>query len=227
MKVWFTSDNHWGHRSIISHCKRPFNSVEEMNEEMTNRWNEVVGEKDVVFHLGDFYFGRSVEEAKHIFHSLNGKKYLIKGNHDKIGLKLPWEKQFDALHLKLKSFTNGRCQGEVFLSHYAHRVWNKSYHGVGHLYGHSHGGMDFHKRSFDIGVDCHNFYPVSWERVQEYFDVLGVITEMKLDAEKIRQELKSDLESEFGEWMEALKEKEGIDIRSIMSKYGIQNEKEL
>lgn len=224
-KVFFSADVHVGHRNIIRHCSRPFSSVEEMNEEIINRHNEVVGTKDVVFHLGDFYCGRSKEEAEHFFHSLNGKKILIKGNHDrKITTKLPWEKQFDALHLKLKSFTNGRCQGEVFLSHYSHRVWNKSFHGIGHLFGHSHGGLDFYRRSFDVGVDCHNFYPISWERVQEYFDVLGVLVEMKIDAEKIREEIREDPKSELCQWISDLKETEKVDIMSIMSKYGEKHE---
>ena len=228
IKVFFTSDEHYSHRNILKYCKRPFDSVEEMNEEMINRHNEVVGEKDWVYHIGDFYCGKDKQEAKDIFNRLNGNKVLIKGNHDKkIVLSLPWKQVHDVIHLKLKSVPNAHLEGEVFLSHYAHRVWNKSYHEIGHLFGHSHGGLDFYRRSFDIGVDCHNFYPISWERVQDYFDVLGVIIEMKLDAEKIRQELKEDPQSEFGEWMKSLKQKEGICIKSIMSRYGIQNEKEL
>ena len=55
----------------------------------------------------------------------------------------------------------------IFLSHYAHRVWDKSHHGVYHLYGHSHGTLpDLNDSlSFDVGVDCHNYTPLSFEEV--------------------------------------------------------------
>lgn len=38
----------------------------------------------------------------------------------------------------------------------------------GSLYGHSHGTLpdDEAALSFDVGVDCHNFYPVSYEEVK-------------------------------------------------------------
>ena len=54
---------------------------------------------------------------------------------------------------------------EIFLCHYAMRVWNKSHWNVPHLYGHSHGNLPSQGLSFDIGVDCHNYFPVSMKRV--------------------------------------------------------------
>lgn len=226
VKIWFTSDSHFGHRNIIKYCKRPFSSAEEMDEVMTDKWNEVVGDRDWVFHLGDFYCGKSRRDAEKIFDSLNGKKFLIKGNHDrKIVTKLPWERIYDTYHLKLRTIpTWQNCKQEVFLSHYSHRVWNKSFHGVGHLWGHSHGGMDFYQKSFDVGVDCHDFYPISWEKVQNYFDVLETLKEMKIDAEKIRHEIKEDSEGELCQWICDLKETEKVDIMSIISKYGEKHE---
>jgi calcineurin-like phosphoesterase family protein len=48
------------------------------------------------------------------------------------------------------------------------RVWNKSHHGAWHLYGHSHGTLpdDPNALSFDCGVDCHNYTPISFEQVE-------------------------------------------------------------
>jgi len=49
------------------------------------------------------------------------------------------------------------------------RTWNASHHGVWHLYGHSHGTLSDDEKalSIDVGVDCHNFYPISYEEVKE------------------------------------------------------------
>ena len=80
-KVFCTSDHHFGHAKIIEYANRPYNSVEEMDEDLIKRWNETVSNDDIVFHLGDFAFG-SVEKQKSYFDRLHGVKYLILGNHD-------------------------------------------------------------------------------------------------------------------------------------------------
>lgn len=82
MKVFYTSDNHFGHKNIITYCARPFADVAEMGRVMIERWNETVGPDDVVYHLGDFGFG-SKAQLKDIVKSLNGQKIIVKGNHDR------------------------------------------------------------------------------------------------------------------------------------------------
>lgn len=81
INTFFTSDTHFGHKKILEYEKdaRPFSSVEEMNETLISNWNSVVHDSDIVWHLGDFCFGKSnMEIAKR----LKGKKRLILGNHD-------------------------------------------------------------------------------------------------------------------------------------------------
>ena len=80
-KVFFTSDTHFYHGNIIRFCNRPFKDVEMMNETIISNWNNTVGQDGIVFHLGDFCLGGSAEWSK-ILDRLNGKIYLIMGNHD-------------------------------------------------------------------------------------------------------------------------------------------------
>ena len=80
-KIHITSDNHFNHKNIIKYCDRPFSNVEEMNEVMIKKWNEMVRKNDVVFHLGDFAKGNSWT-IKKIRDRLNGIIILLKGNHD-------------------------------------------------------------------------------------------------------------------------------------------------
>ena len=78
---YFIADTHFNHENIIRYCNRPFENSNEMNEYIINKWNSVVNENDVVYHLGDVGFGNT-EELKQLVGRLNGTKILIRGNHD-------------------------------------------------------------------------------------------------------------------------------------------------
>lgn len=52
-----------------------------MDEALINNWNSVVGENDIVFHLGDFAFAPNWR-WKELLEKLNGRIYLIMGNHE-------------------------------------------------------------------------------------------------------------------------------------------------
>ena len=80
--IFFTSDTHFGHTNIMKYCKRPFETVEEMDQTIIDNWNSVVRPEDIVFHLGDFGFCGSLR-LREIVDQLNGKIYLITGNHDR------------------------------------------------------------------------------------------------------------------------------------------------
>lgn len=81
INTWFISDTHFGHKNILEYEKesRPFETLEEMHEVIIERWNTVVGKDDIVYHLGDFCFGK---HNISIAYRLYGKKRLILGNHD-------------------------------------------------------------------------------------------------------------------------------------------------
>jgi hypothetical protein len=92
-QVFFTSDSHVGHRGILSprmHIPRVFASIQDHDETLVARWNAVVRPEDTVWHLGDFAYRCSEAYARSIFSRLNGRKYLVRGNHDRLGARLPW-----------------------------------------------------------------------------------------------------------------------------------------
>ena len=167
--IFFTSDHHFGHKNIIKYSNRPFSSVEEMDAVMIERWNEKVKPNDKVYHLGDVAL-TSVNRLNDILSQLNGKIYLIKGNHEKTAEachgRFEWIKDYHELIVQDKAFNKGRQL--VVLFHYGMRVWNASHWGTYHLYGHSHGALPDNPNSlsFDVGVDCHDFYPLSYEEVK-------------------------------------------------------------
>ena len=79
---YYVADLHFGHYNIIKHDGRPYANVEEMDNDLINKWNSVVTDKDEVYIIGDFAF-RNCKSVKTYADKLKGKKILILGNHDK------------------------------------------------------------------------------------------------------------------------------------------------
>lgn len=82
MSLWWSADQHFGHKNIIQYCNRPFATVAEMDAAMVDRWNGVVGPDDTTVCVGDFSFWDE-PHTSHIMAALHGKKILVRGNHDK------------------------------------------------------------------------------------------------------------------------------------------------
>jgi calcineurin-like phosphoesterase family protein len=168
---WFTSDHHFGHKNISKFSNRPFESVDEMDEALIKRWNERVQPKDEVYHLGDVGLCNA-SRLNEILEQLNGRIYLIRGNHDgsaeQCKNRFEWIKDYYKLKIEDSSFESG--EQSVILMHYAMRVWDKSHWGTYQLYGHSHGELadDPNLLSIDVGVDCHQYAPISWEEVKGF-----------------------------------------------------------
>jgi calcineurin-like phosphoesterase family protein len=156
MSIFFTSDTHFNHKRILEICRPMFPTIEDMNEEIVSRWNEVVARGDTVYHLGDFGW----KDSEPIVRRLHGQKILILGSHDSEAERL--KKYFGQITpMKIiKPFGQ-----TIVLSHCAMRVWELSHYGSWHLYGHSHGTLAPFFKSFDVGVDAHEFRPWSWDEV--------------------------------------------------------------
>lgn len=159
--IWFTADTHFGHANIIKFCNRPVSSVNEMDEMLVERWNERVKAGDTVYHVGDFAWKNHADYLKR----LHGKKHLVLGNHDSlsqmVGLKGRggWESIWDIMYV------SGIDTLPIVLCHYPMRSWNRAFHGAKHLYGHVHGAFAPMSNNLDVGVDCWDHRPVSWDEI--------------------------------------------------------------
>ena len=174
MTIWFSADPHYGHKSIIEFCDRPFKDVEEMNKRLIENWNLVVQPNDDVYMLGDVSFMKA-SETVNVLNALKGKIYLIKGNHDKNNLlnsaaakqRFEWIK--DMYELKVHDLEASREKQIIVMCHYPMLTWNKSHHGSWMLHGHCHGNLpvDPHAKRHDVGVDSNAYAPVSYEMIKE------------------------------------------------------------
>jgi calcineurin-like phosphoesterase family protein len=104
--------------------------------------------------LGDFAFGNH-EAVNNYIKKLNGSIIFVKGNHDR-GLETWCKINGQKLH---ESYTFKIYGEEIFMAHFAHRVWHKSHYGTIHAYGHSHDMLPPLGLSMDAGVDGNNFKP--------------------------------------------------------------------
>lgn len=175
MTIFFTSDTHFGHANIIKYCHRPFTTVEDMDAELILRWNEVVSDRDTVYHLGDFCLGNPTRYLR----QLNGDIQFVRGNHDdnlaKLYKNLPYLRV-----IKLPTLKDGH-HISLTLCHYAMRSWQQSHYGHWHLFGHHHGNLPAYGKSFDIGVDAWNFYPVSLVEVRDEMNMLTPIVDYSME----------------------------------------------
>ena len=174
-KVFFFFFCHFDHANIIKYCNRPFESADEMNRQLILNWNKVVQWDDTVFILGDFCFGQKTRWEK-ILPQLNGYKYLVLGNHDK--LKYIPENGFEAVERQMMITITGdeECNNQqLFMSHYPMITWDGSHRGSWQLYGHIH--TEKGKKTpfedklvpnqYDVGVDNNDYTPVSWQQLRE------------------------------------------------------------
>ena len=134
-KVFLISDTHFSHSNVIRYENRPFRDADEMDKHMIQKWNEVVSENDLVFHLGDVIIG-SAKKAQEVLTQLNGRKILILGNHDdytktkwrKLGFE-PYERYFYQDYL----FTHIPVQEEPLRVAVAEGFLKANIHGHTHL----------------------------------------------------------------------------------------------
>ncbi len=192
VKWFFTSDTHMGHGNIIKYSNRPFWNEEEgkIFEQNGNSWNgvshkisyesiakmdsvlidsinRVVGEDDVLWHLGDFalpgkydYFEKCQAYRDRI---ICKNVFMILGNHDQQCIERLFSRTYGYISRDervystvIKEFNSYR----IAMSHFAPAIWDKSHRGVMFLYGHSHSSAEEWldkalpgRRAFDVGVD--------------------------------------------------------------------------
>lgn len=196
IKTWFTSDTHLSHPSILYfHPKRRMaagitleelqadkkTAIEKHDEWLIDLWNKTVKKQDNIYILGDFCLGNR-ERTEQILKRLNGKKYLIRGNHDKSckGLENYFEWVGDIKEVK---FTNNQYDfidpNETFaleMCHFPMLSWNRRPHGTCHIHGHCHNSIsDFNTNSaelrVDVGFDSNlgNYNFIELEELYSYF----------------------------------------------------------
>ncbi len=176
--IYFTSDLHFYHNNIIESCNRPFADFEEMNQALIKNWNKKIKAKDEVYILGDVTL-KGPTFAMEILPQLNGRKHLIKGNHDLFVRKESFDQSlFESIRDYYELKYNNRY---YILFHYKIATWNGMHRGSIHLHGHQHNHPEYNQsnlanklRCYDVGVDANNMTPISIAEIDAFFAELEV-----------------------------------------------------
>lgn len=172
--IFFIADTHFGHEAPCTKFKRedgsplrPFSCAAEADEVMVQNWNKVVKPEDRIYHVGDISMSK-----KHlpILDRLNGRKVLIKGNHDIEKLSV-YTKYFDDIrgshqfagmlitHIPVHPASLARWGFNVHGHLHANRVMRDSQYTR---------GQEIDPRYFCVSVEQINYTPISLEEVRKH-----------------------------------------------------------
>ena len=182
--IYFTSDLHFYHKNIIKYSPsfRSYENAEEMNEKLIEIWNSIVTPEDTVYNLGDLSMAANTKKVIEVAKRLNGKHFLILGNHDH-SIKKDKEKLIamtkddgnkmfeDIRDYKLLTFPGL----QIALSHYPMAGWEGQQHGAVMLHGHLHDYITNVKgKILNVGFDLHGRL-LSLEDVVDFTKSLPVL----------------------------------------------------
>lgn len=168
-KYYFTSDTHFSEDRTRQLSKRPFNSVEDMNNTILSNFKNALTDNDVLYHLGDFgnfhFLSKFISSVK--FKTM----YILKGNYDKELENLINDPTSFGLTSDITSkiipiydpvYHINLDNQNFYLTHYPSNMLdpNKFY-----LYGHIHALGMVRTNGLNVGVDCHYFNPISLDTV--------------------------------------------------------------
>lgn len=158
-RVYFISDLHLGHKSIINWSReqrgRP-NTIHEHDQWIVDQWNSVVNKKDKVFVLGDVCFDM---KSMYMLDDMYGEKVLIRGNHDKYHL---------TVYLRYFRDVQGFVKyKDVWLSHSP--IHPLELRGKKNVHGHVHNQPIPDDNYISVCVEALNGVPISYDEIKSKY----------------------------------------------------------
>lgn len=168
--IYFTSDLHLGHSNVLKLCNRPFETIEEMDEYIIDKWNKKVTNNDTVYMLGDIMF-RNKKPPEEYLSRLKGKKHLIRGNHDRTWMKKVDVDKYFLSNENLVFMSDGKHR--ITMCHYPMMSWPHMSTDGYMIHGHIHGNtnadywrlIEKTKYMLNAGMDINGFEPVTFDEM--------------------------------------------------------------
>jgi len=184
-RLFFISDTHYAHSNICSattnwtessNLTREFNSLEHMNQVLVDNINNMVGEDDILIHLGDFSFGGFDKIQEFRSRILCKNIHLVLGNHDdhisrnKENVQSLFSSVQHYLKLDIRRPINKQTveKFSFVCMHFPIISWDNMNQKVMHLFGHVHLPPNLRVmegRAMDVGCDGNGLEPISMDEV--------------------------------------------------------------
>lgn len=167
IRTFVVADTHWGHESVCQFSTkhgdklRPWDSADEMDEMMVQLWNETVRPKDKVIHLGDVAMRKQHVST---MSRLNGKKVLVKGNHDDFDLATYTPHFYDIM---------GCLSLDRFILTHIPVSDHQKYRYRGNIHGHLHSESLPDPWYQCVSVEQIGFKPILFEEVKARYDTVA------------------------------------------------------
>lgn len=127
----------------------------------------MVGPNDRIYHLGDFSFLKRAD-TEAILKQLHGRKYFVRGNHDKTMDRLKGHFESYDPYKEIKVPIDGETK-RIVLCHFPVLSFHQVAHGAWHLHGHCHGNLqEDDVARMDVGVDTHDYRPWNMDEIAEH-----------------------------------------------------------
>lgn len=163
--IYVSSDHHFCDNNYTLYNNRKLfgKNISNINNTLINQQNNQILFNDVIYYIGDFSTC-NIQDTIDIFNRLNGKKYLLIGNHDK----------FNKFNVKInnrlyilddKIYTLNYKEFTFKLFHYPLFEQPDYYNGAIHLHGHLHGKYKYNDKAIDVGYDNNNYKLLSLENI--------------------------------------------------------------
>lgn len=173
--IFFTSDTHFGHNRGFIYEPRGFKSIEEHDEAIIERWNNVVGHDDTVYHLGDAMLGADHEYGINCLRRLNGHILMVRGNHDTTRRWEEYEDEWPHVTVLGWAYILKHERGKIYLCHYPTETsclenMTPIKNHLVNFHGHTHSPHKFEHNKpyqYNVALDAHNCYPVSLEEAYD------------------------------------------------------------
>lgn len=171
MAVFLTADWHLG-EDRFELMGRPFQTVDQMVNTLIANHNTVVAKDDIVYMVGDVCYQKTPEFLDRVA-LFNGKKTLIRGNHDRGITDEQFKKYFKVIVPEGMGLDLEIDGIKCYVTHYPTHGKQDRFNLVGHI----HAAWKYQLNSLNIGVDVHNFRPVNlntipfhYKAVCEFYD---------------------------------------------------------
>ncbi len=164
--LWFTADWHLG-ENRFDLMFRPFKTVDEHIDTLVQRHNSVVAPDDDVIVVGDAVYREAPQYVDHLSR-FNGRKTLIRGNHDRVLDDEVLSKYFDIIIDEGAGIPFEIDGISCWATHYP----SQGRQDVFNLVGHVHSAWKYQLNMFNVGVDVNHFFPVPSEKIKTHYDAV-------------------------------------------------------